>query len=292
MIKVKFYFSIFLLLIAGFLFFASINKINIESFNVFEIGNDIVKGEIKQYSLEEVKKYSCTLEEPANRTVILRIDDIARWQDFELMENMINEITERNYGVTLGVIPNKLEEDYGLIKWIQKINENPLIELSQHGYDHSTEEFGRLNYEDATERINLGRDLIIRLFGEVPINFIPPYNVDSEGTIKALEDLDFKTFSGNILEYDFEPDFVKAGYTATTYYYSEDRFVYAEEVLENCKESLDGNGVCVIMFHPQDFTEEGKIVDWKYAEYVKVLDGLKDLDAQVVNFRQAFCEEY
>lgn len=282
--------SIAIILVSTLAFFLFIFNDNQEY--VFEQMNNITRGSITEYSLEEANLYSCTIIEPENRTIILRLDDITAWNDLDLMERMTEDILSRKYGVNLAVIPHGIGADRDLVRWLQKIKENPEIELSQHGYDHSEEEFVNLNYEDATKKINLGKDIMVRLFGQIPINFIPPYNVNSKETMSALKDAGFKTFSGNKNEYNINSDFVKAGYTTTTYYYSQDRFVYSGEVLGSCKTTLDEGEVCAIMMHPQDFTTDGKIDEDKYAEYIKVLDGLKNLNAQVVNFRQAFCKEY
>ena len=278
---------VLLLVISFFLFIFNANQEYI-----FDQMANITQGSITKYSLEEVQTYSCIVEKPSERTIVLRIDDITPWNDLNLMRQMTDEIINRGYGVALGVIPNGIEKNRDIVRWVQKINENPNIELSLHGYKHEPNEFGTLNYQNARTKIELGTEIMAKYFGEVPINFIPPYNVESEGTIKALKDLNFKTFSGNHQEYYLSGDFAKAGYTATTYEYSQDKFVFADEALKKCETSINKNGVCVMMFHPQDFTTKGKIDEDKYAEYIKVLDGLKNLNADVMNFRQAFCKEY
>jgi len=268
--------AMFLILLGSFLLVFDRNQIY-----VFEQIGNITNNVPSQYNLTDARTYSCTVERPLEKTVILRLDDIAPNNNLDLMKNMIKEITKRSYGVSLAIIPSRLERSNKLIDWLQNIQENPLIELSQHGYDHSREEFSNLDYDGAVTKINLGKDIMVRLFGQVPINFIPPYNVDSNETIDALKDLGFKTFSGNQKEY-----------TTTTFKYSTDEFVPAEKVLSECKADLDNNKVCVIMFHPQDFTVKGKIDEQRYGEFIKILDGLKNLNADVVNFRQAFCKEY
>jgi peptidoglycan/xylan/chitin deacetylase (PgdA/CDA1 family) len=292
MTNVKLYFSMLLVIIASVLFVGSLNITKLEQINVFDLGKDILQGEIKEYNIEEAKTYSCTIEKPNERTIILRIDDITPWNNLDLMKDMVQDINERGYGVSLGVIPKRLQESDKLIKWLQDINENPLVELSQHGYEHTENEFKSLSYQEAMKKIEVGREIMIRYFGEHPLNFIPPYNVESEGTVNALKNLGFKTLSGSINEFYIRDGFASAGYTATTYKYSEDKFVNADQVLKDCKASLDKNGVCVIMMHPQDFTEDGTVNKEKYSEFIKVLNGLQDLDAEVVNFGQAFCKEY
>lgn len=288
----KLVFGLVLMLFAGILISGSIARADLGKVNAFNIIGEIFHGKVYEYSTDEAKIYQCTIVQPSDRAILLRIDDIAPWNDLNLMKRMSEDILSRNYGATLGVIPYKLDADRNLLRWIQNVNENPQIEISLHGYRHDPDEFKYLNYEQARLKLELGRAIIIKYFGEAPLNFIPPYNVESDGGVQALKDLGFKTMSGSVKEYIIEDGFVRAGYTTTTYKYSEDKFIYADQVLEECKADLDKNGVCVIMFHPQDFTTDGKVDKTKYAEYIKVLDGLNDLNADVVNFREAFCSEY
>ena len=290
--KAKIYFSLALFLIAGILILGSLNKVALAKVNAFNIVTELVDGELQEYSLAEAKTYQCTIEKHSDRTIILRVDDITPWNDLRLMKRMTEDLLSRDYGVSLGVIPHGIGADRDLVRWVQKVNANSDIELSLHGYRHEEDEFKTLSYDQAKIKIELGRDIMIKYFGEIPINFIPPYNVESDGTIQALKDLGFKTFSGSVKEYIIEDTFARAGYTTATYKYSEDIFIYSHQVLEECKIALDKNGICVIMFHPQDFTTNGKTDEAKYAEYIKVLDGLKDFNADVVNFREAFCREY
>ncbi len=289
--KTKIYFTIILVIIATILTVGSLSKSVLGDANAFTIVATLVHGTVPEYTPEEAKIYACTVAAPTEPTVILRIDDIVPWNNQELTQRMTDDILSRGYGVTLGVIPYGLEKDRPLIRWVQEVNKNPKVELSLHGYRHDQEEFKHLNYAQANTKIQLGRDIMIKYFGEYPINFIPPYNVDSDETIQVLKDLQFKTLSGSINEYIVEDNFAMAGYTATTYKYSTDQFIMADQVLHDCQASLKANHVCVIMSHPQDFTTDGKIDEAKYAEYTKVLDGLAALDAQVVNFREAFCIE-
>jgi len=263
----------------------------LEQTNNLSFGN-LTQTQITEYSLTETTEYQCTLNMPEERTVILRIDDITPWNNLNLMEAMTREIIDRDYGASLGIIPKRMEEDRELIIWLQEINQNEKVELSQHGHEHSFEEFGNLNYEQALEKIELGKEIMMKYFGEIPLNFIPPYNLASNETIDALKDSGFKTYSGGTRDKLVEENFIREGYDATTYKYFTEEFIYAEEVLEDCNNSLDEKGICVIMFHPQDFTEDGKIVDWKYQEFIKVLEGLEGLDAQVVSFREGFCREF
>lgn len=289
---IKIYFSLTLLLIAGILIMGTSNRAVLGSVNAFDVINDLVEGKLQEFSFADAQAYPCTIKTPVNRTVVLRIDDIAPWNDLSLMQQMTDDILSRDYGVSLGVIPYRIDKDKSLVRWLQSTHDNSKVELSLHGYKHDEEEFNNLDYNQSKIKLELGRNIMIKYFGEIPINFIPPYNVESEETIQALKDLGFKTFSGSRNEYIVEDTFVAAGYTTTTYSYSNDLFVSSEQVLEECSNAIDKNGVCVIMVHPQDFTSNGKIDEAKYAEYVSVLDGLNSLDANVVSFREAFCEEY
>jgi len=65
------------------------------------------------------------------------------------------------------------------------------------------------------------------------------------------------------------------------------------DVLAECDEALNETGLCVIMLHPQDYANgKGELDSEKYFEYLALLEGIGKLDANVVNFRDLYYDEF
>jgi len=229
---------------------------------------------------------SCEFEIQKN-TIILRLDDIAAWTYKDISRDIINEVLERNMSITLGVIPEYLEKDRRVVNWLNSIKRNPNIEIALHGYNHEPNEFMNLSKDEALEKIVKGKNKIKYSLGVVPVTFIPPYNEYSEAVKEALIEQGFKIFSAKEDEYEID-DIISLGYNARTYDFYTSRFVPVDEVLEACKNSLRERGICVVMIHPQDYlvAEGSKEIDEeKYNEFIKLLDGLEDFNADFKNFK-------
>ena len=230
-----------------------------------------------------------------NRTIILRLDDVKAWQYYDITTDMTSLILSKNMTLTIGVIPKDIEKDKILfLPWLNKIKDNPNIEIALHGYLHERSEFKNLNEEEATYRIKKGKELLLKYADVVPVTFIPPENEFSDETLDALSNEGFKVLSaGNpkdikISQYNpIRDNLIYIGKTSETYNYHLNKFIPAEQVLKECKIRLDEDGLCVIMLHPQDFLslDRTQIDEEKYNEFIKLLDGLEDFNADFKNFK-------
>ncbi|MDO8509234.1 MAG: DUF2334 domain-containing protein [Nanoarchaeota archaeon] len=225
---------------------------------------------------------------PQNNTIILRLDDIAAWRYKEISNWIITEILSRDMGVTLGVIPQNLGKDPKVVKYLNNLKMNPLIEISLHGFNHEENEFLNLNEEEALSKIIAGKNEIVNVTGVVPATFIPPYNEYSSEVKDALMEQGFKIFSAKEDEYNIDQNYYSIGYNARTYDFYTKRFIPVEEIISDCRQSLNKTGICVVMIHPQDYLAEpsSENIDLeKYNEFLKLLNELQELDVQFKTFK-------
>ena len=203
-----------------------------------------------------------------DRNIILRLDDIQAFAWKEIQISMINDALKRDKTLSLGVIPLNLLDDKELSNLLKKNKCN--LEIILHGYDHSYEEFSNLNYSQADKKIKDG----IKILNEIELNittFIPPNNIFSNKTKDALINNNFKIISAGYWN-------SKYGFNVSTYNWEEKKLNDYKDVLKNCEKDLDNNKTCIIMMHPQDYLKN-------YSSYTKLLDGLDELNASVINFK-------
>ncbi len=81
------------------------------------------------------------------------------------------------------------------------------------------------------------------------------------------------------------------GFTISTYDWINNHLNNASYILDNCRNTLANNKTCIVMIHPQDFTTNNKFDENKYKEFLKLLDGVKRLNANVVNFRDIYYKD-
>lgn len=273
-------------IVAGQVYYTS-NNIDIPikiSNSVHSIWKTIFPGRI----IDNYKGYeNKTFQKPMNRTIMLRMDDLGNGRFIDSVENITSIILENNMSITMAVIPENIDKDAKFISWVNSVKNDPRIEFAQHGYKHSFEEFKNLSYSESLELINAGKKNFMTSWNIVPVTFIPPYNEYSNGTIEVVKDSGFKIVSAGENEYSMgELAFV--GYTARTYDFSNSRFIPASDVIRDCNESLNKNGLCVVMIHPQDYldSERPKQIDpARYIEFLKMIEGLKGLNAEFKTFK-------
>jgi len=257
---------------------------NFRSLNENQVSPAIVK--ISTLALIKNQAYQCTLEKPEENVIILRLDDIQAWAWKNSSQSIINEIISREIPITLGVVPEDLGKDKETLSYLKEIKDSELIEIAQHGYTHEENEFLYLNETQAVERIIAGRNILIKELGVYPTTFIPPYNEYSTATLLALEENNFYINSAKKETQIFSNTFAILGYTARTAEFNPERFVPVEEVVSNCRQSLEETGICVVMLHPQDYTinQSDIIHERKYSEFLRLLDELENLNVEFIKF--------
>ena len=216
---------------------------------------------------------------PTEQTIILRMDDLQAYAYGDFRFKILDEILDRDMSIIVGVVPEKLELDTKLKKYLINHRTNPNFEIAQHGYEHTLEEFKNLSDEDSLIRLKTGHQKILDSLGIYPTTFIPPYNEYSQSTIEALKKLNFKVVSARKDEYFFSNNIFHIGKNAETYDFTNNKGINVEEIVSICKKSLDLKNLCMIVIHPQDFLDKDFNVEQeRYGEFIKLLNELEKLN--------------
>ena len=224
-------FIIFLFISGGYLFILKETNLDIyrKDFTklVYENLSIQTSSEVENVYVEPIYyvNESSKIQTPVNsgnKTIIIRMDDIAAYQYRGTSEKLVQDIFDRNMSITIAVIPNRvyqLHKDEELVAWLNIMKNNPRFEIALHGNEHLAEEFKTLNYEEASESIKAGNKEILETLGVVPVTFIPPSNKYSWESLEASQDLGYKVFSGDKDEYFLfkYSDYISLGYTTKTY---------------------------------------------------------------------------
>ena len=209
--------------------------------------------------------------------VVLRVDDVQAFAWRETTMKMIDDALANNIPPVLGVIPAKLNEDVVISRYLKK--NHCKIEIAQHGWNHQSDppEFANLGEDEAYQRIIQGKSVLKEITDFSVITFIPPNNIHSEGTGKALIRAGFFIISS-----EGEGNF---DFTTSTYDSATNRLNPISEVISQCKEGLNNKKICVVMLHPQDYTTNNKHDEEKYEMYSQLLSELNKLDASFVQMK-------
>lgn len=208
----------------------------------------------------------------SDKTVLLRIDDIQAYTWHETSFRMITDAEERGIPLTLSVIPKGLSDDVELVSFLKEHACN--LEFALHGWDHGASlnhelpEFLHLNRDAAAERVERGLSVLEELTDEPIVTWVPPQNAHSSGTAAAVKELGFEFISTEGEE--------KWDYDATTYDYGTNELLEVETVVSSCEEQLKTDNTCIVMLHPQNFTDGPDHNEALYQEYyIKLLDELQ-----------------
>lgn len=130
----------------------------------------------------------------STRTVVITIDDVSPIYSLDKHEKLFSIIDKHNAIATLFVIPDYLgqypvTQNNAWIEIIKKQQERG-YEIAQHGYKHTNNEFGLLNYDQAKEKLLLGKSILEGVFGSI-CGFRPPNWAENYEVKKALKDLGY-----------------------------------------------------------------------------------------------------
>ena len=229
-----------------------------------------------------LRQRECSLALPAQRTIVVRIDDYRAYSYYPAVVNVTDTFLSHEIPITIGVIPKDIDRDHRFLRWINNVRTNPQIEIALHGFSHSPYEFKKMNETEATYWLRRALTLLQENVGVTPVTFIPPYDEYSQGTLKALQNSTLRIVSAGYDEYKFDGVLSHIDYTAHTLNYSETGFIKVNQVRETCEKSLEEKNVCVVLFHVQDYlTEDGTQIDHrKYDHLLELIANLKVLEAQ------------
>jgi peptidoglycan/xylan/chitin deacetylase (PgdA/CDA1 family) len=287
--KIKIIFGLFILVAFSVLISGSNYKSEIATFNIFDQTESGYFSLIENLMILEAQNNDlsyCSPRLPKNPTIIIRMDDIGAWNRYETSKLLTDTILKHNYKVSLGVIPYDIGKDKRIVSWLRKLREDDRVEITLHGYNHEPNEFMKLSKEDADLHIKKGKDILIKNIGVSPVTFIPPYNEYSSPTIEVLKENGFLIFSAKEDEFEISNNFISLGYNSRAYDFAEERFIPNDEIIENCKTSLNEKNICVILMHPQDYAISGEdIIDEQlFEEFTNLLNELGNLEAEFKTF--------
>jgi predicted deacetylase len=259
----------------------------IVAYTLYNTGNGVLVSIRSDNNLDRLTRtsYSCRELEPvrSENKVVLRIDDIQANYLGDVSQKMINDAASREMKTFLAVIPYRLDSDRQTTTYLR--THSCWFEPAMHGWDNGLDkgstdipEFEGLDYAEAVRRLRLGKESMHRGIGVVPTSFVPPDNEYSVETAIALKDESFLVVSA-----EGEGAF---DYDTSTYDFLQDKLIPADRVLKECIAAIEVKKYCVVMMHPQDFITEGSLDSAKYAEYLKLLDGLQEYGVEAVTMSE------
>lgn len=218
----------------------------------------------------------------SKRIVIINMDDIQE----DWLENIAVKLMElhvsKKIPVVVGVLPYLLDMPGGTLKsHLKNFYNEPMIEIAQHGYDHS-EYLGEMSYEEQKNTIERGLKILLSL-GIQPNTFVPPFGSADSTTLKALSELGFHTIVNPIEDLQSEKLIVIAplgvplckggdeGYSCV--------FKSAKEVMEEIDQRIEveNGNVISVYYHMQDVSTKNNTMNYtKYNQLSILLDKLKN----------------
>lgn len=224
--------------------------------------------------------------ELGSRNVVLRLDDVqaGAWADISI--RMMRDALAEGMPVVAGIIPQDIGTNQVLQRFLWR--HHCSLEFALHGYDHAggsdydytIGEFSLLDASTARQKLAAGiAELRNATRPDVPIvTFIPPQNTISPAATAVLREFNISVLS--------KTGFGPYDYDAYTWDYSTNSLVSARRVMEQCDTVFaQGDPLCVIMLHPQDFAQPDGTIDVRhYREYQTLLALLAYAEVNVVRF--------
>ena len=222
----------------------------------------------------------------SDKYIVLRLDDVQAYGWTDISIRMMNDAMQRGGTITAGVIPKNIDTDKRIVEFFNKYECN--VEIAIHGYDHGigefspdfNGEFALLSEDEAKERLTLAKVELRKISKQKPVTFIPPNNQLSEGAKNAVQSEILPIISGegdNYFDYD-----------AATWNFVTNSFVNSDKVISDCESTFkEGKNLCVIMLHPQDFSNPDSSTDEsRYNEYIKILNYFESNNIPAITFKE------
>jgi predicted deacetylase len=238
-----------------------------------------------------INNASCTLAWPAQRTIILRMDDVQSFGWARVAINITDTVLQRNKSIVLGVIPGRLVERQNGINQMADYLEGKIsderIEIAVHGLNHVENEFNTTE-EDAYTMVEESINEIENSLHKIPVTFIPPNNVFNPESEKSLSKLGIYIISSDQDIFRYENGVYDIGYTVATKHSDLTELSPVWDVVDACSRALDLRNICVIMIHPQDYVGEDGVVinNTRYANFIDLLNRLDGLNATYTTFNK------
>lgn len=223
-------------------------------------------------------------------TVVLRYDDYCTTSPTELEIKILDALQKKGASCTFGVIPyvdglrNALTQTKADI--LTKAMKTGTVEVALHGFDHISirkdrnSEFFGLDYSSQAEKIAKGKEFLEKMLDTKITTFIPPFNNYDLNTTRALEKLEFKNLSANVLGVAEESS--SLNFLPATCGLHDLR-----EAVESARHTPEVQSVIIVMFHPYEFVEAnkkgGKISYQEFVDLLSWLTSQKDIDVGSIN---------
>lgn len=275
-------FSLFFIAMVFYLYFFKV--FNIYSYNPALPGSfdktknrDYMTG-LVTYTSKEHNSCHINVAEP---TIVLRMDDVRAY--VVQVPYLVDEVIGRNMSITLGVIPQNLEKRSNATEYLIKNRFSKYIEMAQHGTAHNESDIN-ISEEDLFK----GYAKIERYIGVKPVTYIPPYNKITPEAAERVSEY-FRVISGrnDVLK---EGEIAEIGQNAQTYFYSNNKYVPVETIIDTCNKSLQQTNICVVTIHPQEYSSNISKPDDlspdKFNEFKEMLGRLQQLNATFSTFNE------
>jgi hypothetical protein len=230
---------------------------------------------------------------PHKPSYIIRLDDVQSPLWSAISTKIIDDTLNRNMSISIAIIPARDSADKSdIVKFIRDRNDNPHLEIMQHGFDHTKYEYANLSTNETQLRTMKGLRLLYRDYDVCPVTFIPPNNMiskDENDTSRILGDMGFRIISSSG-DVRYTRSILNAGHNIATKQGEE--MTSPEKMINMCKNDFKKQNLSVIMVHPQDFVASDKktLDPEKYANYIEMLNELNKTGAQSITFRDLLKE--
>jgi len=218
--------------------------------------------------------------------IIFRMDDVAKGQNEEVVEEIIRLFGINGVPLDVGVIPHADGHDSYEMPFLQSYLDAGIIDISMHGNQHINMELDTAksgtDYESLKSEFLLARDQFQQYFGVTPIAFSVPYDYFSEDGYNAVQDAGFKIFSTqkavepypSIQPVDYSGNFDENGMVRLctvndVAYWDANKQEWGDifsaeadsELFNSIDWGLNNLGVAVVGIHPQAFVDATNNID-------------------------------
>ncbi|MHA1342689.1 MAG: DUF2334 domain-containing protein [Promethearchaeota archaeon] len=206
--------------------------------------------------------------------IAFRNDDLSAKSD-PVWEYKVLEIF-RKYKIKplFAVIPAiegiELKEGMPIVESLRSWLSKDWIDIAIHGYTHEYK-FSELPYDKQLKRLRAGKKIIDKLFSPENLIFAPPWNAVNSNTMKILEKIDFRAFSGYLGEIpNNDLKFINCNLNLF-----EGPLGNLSDILSNI-EGVENDILLVILFHSSyDFNENSLAKLDSLLKYITSLDNVK-----------------
>jgi peptidoglycan/xylan/chitin deacetylase (PgdA/CDA1 family) len=212
--------------------------------------------------------------------VVFRMDDIQDYWVRSAQLAAMNQFTERNQSLTLGIIMSIIGNDTEIVNKVREGYDSGLFELAVHGWNHT--DYTKLSAEEQRTSMYDANRKMSALFGNASEIFIPPLNSFNNDTINAIQQVGMKIINANSSSFDelqlnessSNNNNNNESQTLSSLSIQSNKFFYVpstiafkdyyqdkpiknsiQNIFNNVTQSVSAYGYAVVIFHPQDFVK-------------------------------------